>query len=406
MRSANTADVARLRELGDVPAARGMRIATVEPVLLSYRFDEILTWSGGTLAGNTACFVRIRTEDGLEGVGETYSSNYVPEAVASLVRYFAEYLVGQDPSNISALWQSMWSRGLYWGRMGLPVSVLSAVESALWDLCGKAAGQPVYQLLGGPAHEWLPRYASGGMGESVDALREEQTHFTSTDYRASKIRAGFSPKVDRDRALATIDSVGPGVKVAVDAVQGSNPEPWSAEQAIEVGRSLEGLGLIWLEEPCAADDYEGYAQCRKQLDIPIAGAETATSLGEFARFLDIDALDIIQPDAAHCGGVLVMRQAAAMAESRQVGMAVHAWGSAGTVMSNYHVAFASPNAEWLEYPTKYNPLVAELMVEPLLCVEGRIHRPQSAGLGLSITPEIEAKYPYDPECRYRFEVRR
>lgn len=403
----NTATQNRLKvitQAGTIPEARGQKIASIEPVLLSYRYPNGLTWSGGTLIGNTAGFVRIRTHDGLEGIGETYSSNYAPEVFRALVNYFAEYLIGEDPSDISGLWRRCWSKSLYWGRVGVPISVLSAVESALWDLCGKITGKPAYELLGGAVHEWLPRYASGGMGQSLSELHEEQTLFTSENFRATKIRTGFDAKTDRERVDVTISAVGDGVDVAVDAVQGSNPDPWTSEQAIEVGRNLEGLGLIWFEEPCAADDIEGHASCRRELNIPIAGAETLTSLRDFDRFLEADALDIIQPDAAHCGGLITMRQAAIMAEAKNVTMAVHAWGSAGTLMSNYHVAFASPNARWLEFPTKANPLVEELLVEPLVCNNGLIRRPTAPGLGLIITPEVEEKYAYDPECRYRFEV--
>ena len=123
-------------------------------------------------------------------------------------------------------------------------------------------------------------------------------------------------------------------------------------------------------------------------------------------FLDLDAVDILQPDAAWLGGLLPVIRAGEMAQRAGVDVAVHAWGGAGTVMGNYHAAFAMPACRWLEYPTQPNPLITELMAEPLRVEEGRVLPPTAPGLGLRLTPEIEAAYPYRPDHRYHFEERR
>lgn len=394
--------------VGDVPAARGSIIRSVEPVLLSHQYpeDDAPRWSGGRLPGVSIGLVRVTTTDGLEGIGETYAGVFVPEAVRAIVEFLAPILVGRDASEIEANWQRCANSMVYWGRSGLAMSVLSGVESALWDLCGKAVGQPVHALLGGKAHDRLPRYASGGTSPSFQSIREETTRYAADGYLAAKIRGGVDPVIDRGKVEAALDGIGPGGRIALDAVQGSNPRPWDSATAIAAGRALEDLDLLWFEEPCGAADVDGYAACRRELRIPIAGGESCTTFAEFSAYFEADALDIVQPDASHVGGILVMRRVAAVAESRGLPMAVHAWAAGACLMANYHVAFASPNAAWLEFPTAPNPLVRALLVEELRVEDGQVLAPTAAGLGVVLTPEVEARFPFVPGRRFIFEDRR
>jgi L-alanine-DL-glutamate epimerase-like enolase superfamily enzyme len=400
--------LADVNALGRVDAAAGLRIADVEAVLLSdeYGPDREQSWSGGRLPGFTAGLVRVRTHDGLDGVGETYMGNFAPEVVAALVRYYREFLVGRDASDIAALWELCTARTRYWGRTGASISVLSGIEAALWDVCGKAVGKPVFELLGGAAHDGVRAYASGGMHGSHDELRDELGGYLAQGYTAAKIRIGVSPEADAAKTGAARAALGPGVALAADAVQGSNPRPWSSREAIACGRELEAFDLAWFEEPCGATDVEGYVACRRAIDIPIAGAESTTTVAELRRFLDADALDVVQPDASHIGGVLEARRATALSEAHGAQVAMHAWGAGPCVMANLHVGFASPACRWMEIPTNPNPLVDELMVAPLELRDGVLAPPAAPGLGVELTPEIEARYPYRPGCHYHFEERR
>ncbi|MBX3028973.1 MAG: mandelate racemase/muconate lactonizing enzyme family protein [Chloroflexi bacterium] len=395
-------------DVGVVSDARGTRIVAVRPVFLSYTYppEHVQGWSGGRLPGITAGLVEITTDTGVTGVGETYAGVFAPDVVRAIVEYHAAGLIGQDPSNIERLWHECRSRMLYWGRNGIAIATLSAIEAALWDVCGKLVGKPVVELLGGPCHDSLPRYASGGMEADAAGMRAEATSVRDAGYLAMKIRTGVSPEADRAKAQFMIDALGPDVRLAVDAVQGTNPNPWSATQAIAAGKALEDLGLLWYEEPCAAWDVDGYAACRAALDIPIAGGESCTSPEEVQAFLDRGAVDILQPDASWLGGLLPVVRAGAMAARAKVGVAVHAWGSAGTVLANYHAGFATPACGWLEFPSQPNPLISELMVEPLRVEQGRVLPPTAPGLGLRLTPELEAAYPYRADHRYHFEERR
>lgn len=386
----------------------GLTITAVEPVLLSYPYPEhdVQRWSGGTLAGVTAGLVRVRTVDGMTGVGETYAGTFAPGVVTALVQHFAPMVMGQDASRVVELIEGCYSAVLYWGRTGIAVSVLSALEAALWDLCGKAAGKPVLELLGGPCHERLPRYASGGMESGEAKLRAEQRGYAGEGYVATKIRGGTGLEDDYLKAALVREAIGPSVGLAVDAVQGSHPRPWGAAEAIEVGRRLQELDLLWFEEPCAALDIEGYVACRRALDVPIAGGESCTTAAELGRLVSAGALDIVQPDAAHIGGIVETLRAGDLAERAGLAAAVHAWAGGGCLMANYHAAFAMPSCRWLEFPTQPNPLITELLAEPLVVENGHVLAPTAPGLGLVLTPEIEEKYPYRPGNHYRFAERR
>ncbi len=394
-------------DIGVVDGARGMRIASVDTVLLSHRFPESspLVWSGGTLSGFTAGLVRVTTDDGLTGLGESYAAFFAPEVMSAIVDFYRPLLIGQDPSDIGGLWQLCYTRSLYWGRTGINVSVLSAIESALWDLCGKALGVPVYELLGGPRHESIRAYASAGMDESSDELAAEQTRHVADGYRACKIRIGHGPDVDENKVKLVRSTLGPDIALAADAVQGSNPRPWDAATAIEVGNRLLDYDLAWLEEPCAADDVLGYRACRTALAIPIAGGETSTTAGQLAQLIEQECFDIAQPDATHIGGILETLKVAELAAKREVPLAMHVWGCGVGMMANYHAGFAAATCEWLEHPAVGNPLRDELLAEPLTMVDGQVARPTAPGLGVRLTEEIQQRFAYVPDTRYRFGER-
>lgn len=398
----------RADEIGAVRGARGMRIVAIDTVLLSHRFPEgaALVWSGGTLPGFTAGLVRITTDDGIVGLGESYAGFHAPEVMAAIVDFYRPLLLKRDPSDIKALWQLCYTRSLYWGRTGINVSVLSAIESALWDLCGKALNTPVHALLGGAQHESIRMYASGGMDQTDEKLTAEQRRHVASGYRATKIRIGHGPGDDEHKVALTRQAIGPAIALAADAVQGSNPQPWDAGTAIAVGRRLSKYDLAWFEEPCAADDVEGYRACRAALGIPIAGGETATTAKELITLIEEGCFDIAQPDAAHIGGLLQVLRVAGTAARRKVPLAMHVWGCGVGMLANYHSGFAAPTCEWLEHPAVNNPLRDALLAEPLSVVDGRVLPPASPGLGVRLTPEVEQEFAYVPGTQYRFGASR
>ncbi len=184
--------ISALRDLTEI---RGTRITSVRPVFLShsYPLEDMPGWSGGRLPGTTAGLVEIRTDAGVSGVGETYAGVFAPDVVRAIVEFHAQDLIGRDPSQVDLLWQECRSRMLYWGRSGIAIATLSAIEAALWDVCGKLANKPVVELLGGACHASLPRYASGGVETDIGRLRAEAD---------GRPRSRLSGHEDQDRRVA------------------------------------------------------------------------------------------------------------------------------------------------------------------------------------------------------------
>jgi L-alanine-DL-glutamate epimerase-like enolase superfamily enzyme len=349
-----------------------------------------------------ASFIVVETDEGLDGVGETYAGVYAPEAVQALVAQFAHDLILEDPGDVSAVWERLRLASYYWGRTGLTQSVIGGIEMALWDLKGKLYGRPVYDLLGGKVHEAIAVYASGGNDKPFPDLERELRGYVDEGYTAVKIRINNLPA---ERILEKVafcrEVLGEQIGLAVDAAQGLAKNPWPVKTAIEIARSLEPFNLLWIEEPADVTNYAGFAEIRRQVRTPIAGGETVTSLVEAESYLRAGALDLFQPDATLIGGIGVFRQVAQLCDRQFLPIAVHAWSGGVGLMGNYHAAFASRNCTILELSNVPNPLRDELLVEPLRLRDGKLAAPTAPGLGVVLPPDLEERYPYRPGSAYR-----
>lgn len=385
-----------------------MKITEVEPILLTVDMPEEhpLRWSGGESDSVNCALVRVHTDKGITGLGDCYGSGFVAgEATAELFRLFGQFLQGKDPRDVAGCYEMMYRRILYWGRSGLAVAAASALENALWDIAGKAAGVPVYRLLGGLCHEKLPIYASGGLEQPLEDLKAEMRAHREAGFRAVKMRIGVNREHDLERVAACREVLGPEVKLMADAVMGHNPDPWTAADAVRVAKALEPYDLFWLEEPCFAADYEGYAHVRRNTCIPISGGESSCMRYEFKHFFERQALDVAQPDACQAGGILECIKIAAMADACGVKVAPHAWGTSITVAANLAWAFVTPNTVLAEYPTWHFPLTDALFVEKPRIEDGMVYPPTMPGLGVELPKELEEEYRYRPEAS-RLDMRR
>ncbi len=234
-----------------------MKITRVETILLSVPPPEPVRWSGGVLTTIHASLVQVHTDEGVSGLGEPYLGIFAPEATRGIVESLEPLLVGEDPTQVTRLHHKMQAGTLFWARNGAGLAVIGALETALWDILGKLRGQPVYELLGGKAHDRLPLYASGGLDKPIEPLVEEMKEYRAQRLKAVKVRIGSGLKLDVVKVERVREALGPDIDLMVDAVQGHNPEPWSAGQAIEAARALEPYQIRWFEEPCAATDHSG-----------------------------------------------------------------------------------------------------------------------------------------------------
>jgi L-alanine-DL-glutamate epimerase-like enolase superfamily enzyme len=379
-----------------------MRITDVRPVLLTHPYG---TDPGGK---RSACFVEVDTDAGITGVGETYAGVYVPEIAASIVELFRPLIVGLDPTSPEGVFRTAYRATSYFGRTGVTVMVLSAIENALWDIAGHARGVPVHALLGGTVHDELPVYGSGGpFTLSLPELVAQATDTRRRGFRGFKMRVNFfryQPEREAERLAAVREALGREMALAIDAVQNYNPQPWSVKEAARMLRMFEPFDLAWAEEMLPPFDPQPYAELRRATSTPISGGEGITTAVQFEQWLRAGAFDLAQPDATIVGGIGEARRVCEAAAARTIPVAVHVWGSAPTLAANIHLALAMPNCVWIEHPVLGNPLESELFVEPLTIRDGHVQAPSAPGLGIALPPQVREKYPFVPGSGSTFGV--
>jgi L-rhamnonate dehydratase len=288
--------------------------------------------------------VEVFTNDGLVGLGNAALAPQVTKQVIDL--YLKPLLVGQDPWDIERLWQHMYRKTMAFGRKGIGMVAISAVDIALWDLLGKSAQQPVYRLLGGRTKTRIPVYASRLYSVELSELEREAKSYKDEGYQAMKLRFGWGPAdgargIERNLELVRTvrDSVGDGIDIMADAYMG-----WTLDYAKRMLPLLEPFGLRWLEEPVIPDDIRGYVELKSYGRIPLAGGEHEFTLYGFRDLLEARALDYIQFDTNRVGGITQARKIAALAEAHSVPVIPHAGQ-----MHNYHIVMASLNSPMAEY---------------------------------------------------------
>lgn len=284
------------------------------------------------------------TDAGHVGIGEAALSPRLTKACIDL--YLKPLLIGADPFDIEFLWQLMYRKTMAFGRKGVGMTAISAIDIALWDILGKAAGQPVFRLLGGRTKRAIPVYASRLYSQPLDALAAETQKYKDDGYRAMKMRFGWGP-ADGSAGmqknldlLRTIRGVaGDDIDIMADAYMG-----WNLDYARRMLPLLEPFNLRWLEEPVIPDDLHGYVELKKLGRITIAGGEHAFTQYECRDLLDARAVDYLQFDTNRVGGITQARKIAALAESFSVPVVPHAGQ-----LHNYHIVMASLNSPMAEY---------------------------------------------------------
>lgn len=257
---------------------------------------------------------RLRTDDGLEGLGHIMTSRAkLFRTLSVAVEDLGELLVGEDPRQPERLYRKMISTYDWFGPGGVPEFATCALDIAVWDLFGKAVGQPLYSLLGG-SRDRVPAYASTRLGRhlSLSELAETATGLLEQGFRAMKVFVGgeSTPEAEAARVRVVREAVGKDVKVMADATWS-----WTTSQAIRVGRRLEEFGLYWLEDPTHQDDLHGLAEISRALEIPIAAGERYFGVTTWRHALEAMSMDIPMVDLMRCGGVTPFRKVAALAEA-------------------------------------------------------------------------------------------
>ena len=375
-----------------------MRIDSIETFLLEASIQPGFGWSQGWADKRQVGLVKLVTEDGIVGWGEGLNG---PSA-RIVHEEFAHILLGADPMQRNLLWQAMF-RLFYNGNVagGIGGSAISAVDTALWDIAGKAIGLPVWALLGGKVRDRIAVYATGlyyteenlSSGGSVipQRLLDEARMYVDLGFAGMKTKVGGLPLAQDVRRVAALrEVIGPDVFLMADANQAYN-----ATTAIRIGRELAELDVYWFEEPVNAKDVEGYLQVKAALPMAIAGGENLRTRYEFKDFIGRRCVDIVQPDVVMAGGITEMHRVASMANAFGILCNPHVWGSPVMIAASLHVASAVPECPPARTPRPYQqePVmeidrtpspIRQGIAEPFDQKDGFLDVPTGPGLGVEI----------------------
>jgi L-rhamnonate dehydratase len=335
--------------------------------------------------------VRVRTDSGLEGIGEADSSPEVVKAIVdapyshNVACGLRELLVGQNPLETERLWQRMVRGSQYFGRTSVTISAMAAVDMALWDLKGKHFGEPIHRLLGGKHHERIPAYASILFGRDGQETRDIGRRWTEAGYRAVKFGwepMGVSEALDLELVRGAREGLGEGATLLIDAGC-----VWDARTALRRARRFADYEIGWLEEPLRQADVDGYVWLRDRSPVPIAAGEGECGHESFRPLIDRHALDVYQVDLARNGftdAAYIRRRV----EEIGARLCNHCYTSAITVAASLQWLSTCRDAFLFEDCVEASPLRHDLTQEKVEAEDGFITVPDRPGLGVSINEDF------------------
>jgi L-alanine-DL-glutamate epimerase-like enolase superfamily enzyme len=381
-----------------------MRIASVTACWVHFPIaaERQFVSDYGRIAAFDGAIVRIETECGIVGWGEAKNAAGSMGTYAGLVAIinleFAPRLVGRDPRDISAIWDLLYNgvrahyaiaRGHVFPdmpRRGHQVAAISGVDLALWDILGKSLNAPVWRLLGGRKAERLPAYASGGWADATGIGPQLAGYIAQGGFRAVKMRVGAmdgSPGNSAARVIAARRHLGPHVELMCDA-HGT----LTVAEAKRFCWLVRDCDLRWFEEPVTADDKSGMAEVRAASHVPIAAGESEYTRFDFRDLIAHRAVDVLQPDLAICGGLTEALRIAALAAAHNLELSPHLWAGAPAFAAGLHLAAASTASAILEYSLGANPMLHDLVEEPIVAADGMIAVPERPGLGITVREDV------------------
>ena len=288
--------------------------------------------------------VEIECDDGTVGIGNAALAPHATKA--TIDTYLKPLLIGTDPMDSEYLWQSMYRRTLPFGRKGIGMTAISAIDLAIWDAKGKILNQPVFKLLGGRTKSQIPVYASRLYSQPLESLYNEAKSYAQEGFKAVKLRFGWGPKdglagINKNIELVKTvrEAIGPDVDLMADAYMG-----WNVEYGKRMLRLLEPHNLRWVEEPVISDDLAGYAELKSLNKVAISGGEHEYTLHGFRQAMDLRAFDIAQFDVNRVGGITAAQKITDLCEAYDVTVIPHAGQ-----MHNYHISMSSYGAPISEY---------------------------------------------------------
>ena len=348
----------------------------------------------------TIGMVEVTLDNGVTGLGEGYLAVFAPLVFKAIVELCKPHVLGKDGFDIAQRVRDLRSLCDYWSLQGAARHVISAFDIALHDAKAKSREIPVLELLGGPTAGAIPVYGSGGCCDSRQQFHNEFGVLETLGLKTYKIR---SQRRDVLRTAWVLREAGVrGIGVGVDMCQNLADPPQEVDDVVSFVQEVHGASdyqIAFLEEAIGPDEPEGFKELRSRISTPVCGGEIITTPKEMISRARDGVYDFVQPDASVIGGIeAVMR---VFAETRGLGVdtVVHAWGGAAAIMANYHAAFAG-GGKLVEYPMLAFPLGDEMLGDQCRISNGMLAQPTAPGLGISLSPEMERRYPFDESAVY------
>ncbi len=363
-------------------------------------------------------FLKLTTDDNVQGFGEVYGVPFHPDKVTLLIEDVVErYVVGWDPFRIESLWRIIYSSGFTQHPDLSLVGVLSGIEMACWDILGKALNQPIYNLLGGKVREKLrsytylypgPKSETGDVLSVADAFGDAEVapvraaHYVEQGFTAVKFdpvmpMSAFDPRQlsleSLDNAVLVTRNIREAVGGKCDLLIGTHGQ-MTTSSAIRLAKRLEPFDPLWLEEPVPPENKKEMGRVAHATSIPIASGERLATKYEFAELLDRQAAAILQPALGRVGGILEAKKVAGMAEAHYAQLAPHLYCGPIEAAANIQIGTCSPNFLIQESIETFGGFHAELLKEPIQWEDGYIIPPDKPGLGVELDEEVAAKHPY------------
>ncbi|MAG35945.1 MAG: hypothetical protein CL878_06845 [Dehalococcoidia bacterium] len=341
-------------------------------------------------------FVEVHTDAGIVGLGESLC--YQATGLLESINHAGEYLSEKDPFQIELHWEAMYRRGLH-------PAALSGIETALWDIVGQAAGQPIYNLLGGKCRDAIPVYVDGffrGAQYIEDEYAEMAREAVAQGFRALKMDVDEPiPAAKRfNRSLAPADlrqmvqmvasvreAVGEDIDLAVDC-HGA----FDVAASVRLGEALAPFHLLWIEDPVPSGNVRALAKVTQETVTPICTGELLNTRYEFRELFEQQAADIIMPDLARTGGILEMKKIAAAADTYYIPVAPHNMVGPVATLASAHLCACIPNNLVLEYQLGDVPWVQDLLTAPVAVRDGAVDLPETAGLGAALNHQVAERY--------------
>jgi L-alanine-DL-glutamate epimerase-like enolase superfamily enzyme len=346
--------------------------------------------------------VKVSTDAGISGFSDIETAPTVAKAVIEAPQWseagmecfdgLASLLVGENPLETERLWYKMYRGSIYYGRRGVTLQAISAIDIALWDIAGKFYGVPVHMLLGAKWRSKVRAYASTLFRPEPESIQEAVKVYLDQGFTAVKFGWGVFGK-DQNRDLALVEAARRALGDSRDLLIDTG---WFVErtpkEAIQLVRSLEPFKPFFIEELLHPENYAGYREVASSVDALIAcGEQEATEWG-FQQLIDQAGIDVVQPDLTRCGGFTVGRKIVFMAERANRLVIPHSWCSDLLTAASLHLNAFQRRAVFVEFNTSQGPLSRQIVRNPLQLADGFLNVPESPGLGVEVNEEIIGRY--------------